>query len=389
MEHSIPSAAQNEQALDYFVRLPVSREMIRHLAEKANQVIRCDQTPPQVNKNLPPTPPDTPPQHAPATLKPDPTLPSVESFIISLVDRSHVQVPTLMSSLVYLGRLKARLPPVAKGMRCTVHRIFLAALILAAKNLNDSSPKNKHWARYSTVRGYENFGFSITEVNLMEKQLLYLLDWDLRINPEDLYFHLDPFLAPVREQFAHAEKLHLQRQRERELVQHQRSYSQNNVDIRHSRLDSVPYASHQQPYSTYMPDDATYLGASRGSAYPTPQSNYSRSRLASRTPSLSPPSRSATSSSNYADSVSSASSPPSVADPYYATDARLRQYEETDSGVVYIGAPEKQKAMVVHRLLERADEHHRAPPAKKAKTSTGAGGFLGRLLGQNSAAAAH
>ena len=94
----------------------------------------------------------------------------------------------------------------------------MASLILAAKNLNDSSPKNKHWARYTAVRGHEEFGFSITEVNLMEKQLLYLLDWDLRIVPEDLYHHLDPFLAPIRRQLAEREeaikKQALRRERE-------------------------------------------------------------------------------------------------------------------------------------------------------------------------------
>ena len=79
-----------------------------------------------------------------------------------------------------------------------MHRIFLAALILSAKFLNDSSPKNKHWAEYSNVRGFEPFGFSRTEVNLMEKQLLFLLDWDLNISEEDLYTHLEPFLAPIR-----------------------------------------------------------------------------------------------------------------------------------------------------------------------------------------------
>jgi hypothetical protein len=102
-----------------------------------------------------------------------------------------------MSTLVYLNRLKSRLQPMAKGLRCTTHRIFLASLILAAKYLNDSSPKNKHWANYS-VMGYSSFGFSRTEVNLMEKQLLSLLDWDLRITEEDLYRELDVFLAPIR-----------------------------------------------------------------------------------------------------------------------------------------------------------------------------------------------
>ncbi|KAJ5758080.1 uncharacterized protein N7511_006774 [Penicillium nucicola] len=215
------SLSLNRAALDEFVTQRVTREMVTHLAQQAAQVIRCEaHVTNTVNQHGQPTPPSTPPMEASDM----PALPSIEQFIASLVARSQVQVPTLMSSLVYLGRLRARLPPVAKGMRCTVHRIFLASLILAAKNLNDSSPKNKHWARYTAVKGFEGFGFSLPEVNLMERQLLFLLDWDTRVTEEDLLTYLEPFLVPHRQRLIALER---ERKAEEEYIRKQQQQQQH------------------------------------------------------------------------------------------------------------------------------------------------------------------
>ena len=373
--------ALNKAALDQFIQLPVSRSMVSYLAQKAGEVIKCGSEPIINERNLPPTPPRTPPTDGSTSSYEHqmPSLPPLEDFIQSLVDRSHVQVPTLMSSLIYLSRLRSRLPPVAKGMRCTVHRIFLASLILAAKNLNDSSPKNKHWARYTAVRGYDDFGFSITEVNLMEKQLLYLLDWDLRIVPEDLYTHLDPFLAPLRRQLVEREEMMVKKQ----AIRREREYRGRSPALIPSHSTS----------SLPLPETSS-VQINHG--YPTPPTrvrpNHSRLRSISPPSTDSVPSLTRELSSTPSSRASSISPPPSrlghrkmgsltetfIAEPDMVKPLTAYHYDQAAYEQMHEMALAYQPKMHMHPLAEEK-------PAKKAKTSQ-TGGILARFLNATGAA---
>jgi len=234
-----------------------------------------------------------------------------------------------MSTLVYLNRLKSRLQPMAKGLRCTTHRIFLAALILAAKYLNDSSPKNKHWANYSCIstQAY-NFGFSRTEVNLMEKQLLYLLDWDLRINEEDLYRELDHFLAPIREEVAISHSLRVRAQERERQLQARQVEEEAWIAIARSQAIAI---SAEEAYSS---------PASRGSSRSrgTQPSSRSYSRDSSRDPS--PPGL-YSSSSSYAGSISSSR----ATTPLGEEDLGTAATKESDPYIYSYGAPEEMQTI--------------------------------------------
>lgn len=388
----------SQAAIDQFIMLPVSSFMVSYLADKAAGVICCEQRRSHMEKHLPPTPPSTPPQEEESRSPLQPSLPPLKAFIQGLVDRSHVQVPTLMSSLVYLSRLQQKLPPVAKGMRCTVHRIFLASLILAAKNLNDSSPKNKHWARYTSVKGYEGFGFSVTEVNLMEKQLLFLLDWDLRITNDDLFVHFEPFLAPIRTRMELEELKRHHRAREHDVVQQQRAcyskqplVSQSTTSLPTPRSVGVHASPNTHASPSYISDFERFSESTQRPPVPPRRPVHQPHHCRNR--SISPPSIDAIpalirpgTASTYSSSRSSSASPqsnthgtPASSVSSYTDDvAIMSSVEDHCMGEsMYNLRPSLGHHMLSYGSIEEK-------PAKKAKVG-GSGGIIARFLNLNNA----
>ncbi|KAI3406792.2 PCL2 [Candida oxycetoniae] len=244
----------DREALRIFSRQPVSLDMINFLVATTNSIIQIK---PAARSYIPCTTTST--QQIISIKKP--TI-SLTNFIKNLIKYSNVQTPTLMATLVYLNKLRNYLPANAVGMETTRHRIFLSALIVAAKTLNDSSPLNKHWTKYTDGL------LSLDEVNLAERELMSILKWNINIKEHELIVMLQPFLTEI--------KSHLLRQQEWESLQRIGYY-------RLSQKQSVNSNSSLSSSLSSSPSNYSLQGSSKSTSTSSLNSHLSLSNSTSST----------------------------------------------------------------------------------------------------------
>ncbi|KAI9368137.1 hypothetical protein BJX61DRAFT_546817 [Aspergillus egyptiacus] len=113
----------------------------------------------------------------------------LRTFIQETLRRSRTSYSTLQVALYYLIKIKSHVPspdvaqdqsrpkPVCRAMQCG-RRMFLAALILASKYLQDRNYSARAWSKIS--------GLNTTEINQNELMFLKAVDWKLHI-PESTF----------------------------------------------------------------------------------------------------------------------------------------------------------------------------------------------------------
>lgn len=116
--------------------------------------------------------------------QPGPNVLPLQVFITETLRRSKTSYSTLQIALFYLILLKQCLPPSAgrssqgcRAMQCG-RRMFLTALILASKYLQDRNYSARAWSKIS--------GLPLKEINENERRYLNIVCWDLHV-PKDTF----------------------------------------------------------------------------------------------------------------------------------------------------------------------------------------------------------
>ncbi|TFK46734.1 hypothetical protein OE88DRAFT_1729023 [Heliocybe sulcata] len=117
------------------------------------------------------------------------------TFVKQVIHRASLTTPVVLSSMVYISRAKKYLSIAHEEF--ALERVFLGAVVVASKYLNDSCLKNHHW---STIT--QSFGTK--DIGRIEREWCAVLDYEFGVSEKDLLafypvlsLHCPPLPEPV------------------------------------------------------------------------------------------------------------------------------------------------------------------------------------------------
>ncbi|KAJ3914970.1 hypothetical protein F5877DRAFT_49472, partial [Lentinula edodes] len=99
-------------------------------------------------------------------------------FIKTVIQRGEVTTSAALLSLLYIRRAKDAINVTKDSVDVDV-RIFLGAIIVASKFLNDVVMRNWQWSACTGL-------FTVKSINTIERQFLDILDWNLTFTQAEL-----------------------------------------------------------------------------------------------------------------------------------------------------------------------------------------------------------
>ena len=113
---------------------------------------------------------------------------SIAQYLQRLLNYFSMPTEALLTVLVYFERLAVHsrnrqlLRPDCRILEVnsyTVHRLLVTGLMVAGKVSSDIFYSNRHWAKVG--------GLPIAELNSLELQFVFYLNWSLIVRPEEIY----------------------------------------------------------------------------------------------------------------------------------------------------------------------------------------------------------
>ncbi|RCH85551.1 hypothetical protein CU097_007562 [Rhizopus azygosporus] len=123
-------------------------------------------------------------------------LPTLHVFIKHTFYHCKLTPTILVVALIYLGRLKSCLPHQSKGEFDTPYKMFIAAVVLASKFIEDSN------SIVQSVHKFVSPLYSPREVNEMERSFLAVVKYNLFVN----LIEVDQFIKQYKDSLEFALK---------------------------------------------------------------------------------------------------------------------------------------------------------------------------------------